>query len=494
MSEELSAGRSAPKHTRRLVPLSWGAGLLFGAFLCALRFVPLEAPSQQDGLFAALLALTAGGAVAAAALFASQLFSAHGCHLSQKLVTAGSTVACLLGLSAIASLYGILPALPLTVLCLASGLFGAGCLVLAVLWGEVYGRMEPEVLLPNGAVSLVVASFVHGVQDVLGPTSAGILLIVVTLIASTVLLWRALRLFPTGAEDTAATDSASASLGGAAALKSIASSLWMPLAGACLSSFIFGLIWDPVMSEEHTRRVMQESLLGTMSGSLLTALIVAAITLRDQGTSPLRLFNQGIFPFAVALLLVIPVVSESFPALQPITSVLSSAGFAIVGLSVWCSMASLCRTLSLQPSLVFSWGFCLLGVFFGCGLVAILGIGTAGRTLCLVLFAFYLALIALYFARSSKEERESRVVAPPVVDTRSFIHRRCDELADEYGISPREKEVLFYLGRGYNHTYIAKKLFVSENTVRTHVRHIYAKLGVSSREELLDLIDEKAQS
>lgn len=492
MSEELSAGRSAPKHTRRLVPLSWGAGLLFGAFLCALRFVPFEAPSQQDGLFATLLALTAGGTVAAAALFASQLFSAHGCHLSQKLVTAGSTIACLLGLSTIASLYDILPALPLTVLCLASGLFGAGCLVLAVLWGEVYGRMEPEALLPNGAVSLVVASFVHGVQDVLGPTSEGVLLIVVTLTASTVLLWRALRLFPTGAEDVAA-ESASASLGNAAALKAIASALWMPLAGACLSSFIFGLIWNPIMSEEHTRHVVQDNLLGTMSGPLLTALIVAAITLRDQGTSPLRLFNQGIFPFAVALLLVIPVVSENLPALQPVTSVLSSAGFAIVGLSVWCSMASLCRALPLESPLVFSWGFCLLGVFFGCGLVAILGIGTAGRTLCLVLFAFYLALIALYFARNSKEERESRVAAPPVVDTRSFIHRRCDELADEYGISPREKEVLFYLGRGYNHTYIAKKLFVSENTVRTHVRHIYAKLGVSSREELLDLIDEKTQ-
>ncbi len=87
-----------------------------------------------------------------------------------------------------------------------------------------------------------------------------------------------------------------------------------------------------------------------------------------------------------------------------------------------------------------------------------------------------------------------RTEPPAETDTRSFIHRRCEELAEEYGISPREKEVLFYLGRGYNHGYIAKKLFVSENTVRTHVRHIYGKLGVSSREELLDLIDENELS
>ena len=48
--------------------------------------------------------------------------------------------------------------------------------------------------------------------------------------------------------------------------------------------------------------------------------------------------------------------------------------------------------------------------------------------------------------------------------------------------------MLYYLGRGYNHGYIARKLFVSENTVRTHVRHIYAKLGVGDRQELMGLL------
>lgn len=32
--------------------------------------------------------------------------------------------------------------------------------------------------------------------------------------------------------------------------------------------------------------------------------------------------------------------------------------------------------------------------------------------------------------------------------------------------------------------------YISENTVRTHARHIYTKLGVGSREEIIDLIDE----
>ena len=59
------------------------------------------------------------------------------------------------------------------------------------------------------------------------------------------------------------------------------------------------------------------------------------------------------------------------------------------------------------------------------------------------------------------------------------------------GLSPREREVLYYLGRGYNHGYVAEKLYISENTVRTHVRHIYAKLAINSREELLAMIDDE---
>lgn len=56
-------------------------------------------------------------------------------------------------------------------------------------------------------------------------------------------------------------------------------------------------------------------------------------------------------------------------------------------------------------------------------------------------------------------------------------------------LTNRETEILAYLGRGHSIIYIAEKLFISESTVRTHVKHIYAKLGIHSREELFALID-----
>lgn len=51
--------------------------------------------------------------------------------------------------------------------------------------------------------------------------------------------------------------------------------------------------------------------------------------------------------------------------------------------------------------------------------------------------------------------------------------------------------MLLYAGRGYGSSYIAPALGISENTVRTHVRHIYEKLGVSSREALIALVDSR---
>jgi DNA-binding NarL/FixJ family response regulator len=51
------------------------------------------------------------------------------------------------------------------------------------------------------------------------------------------------------------------------------------------------------------------------------------------------------------------------------------------------------------------------------------------------------------------------------------------------GLSKREVEVLERLAKGKTTTQIADELFVSENTVKTHVRHILGKLEASNRAE-----------
>ena len=52
-------------------------------------------------------------------------------------------------------------------------------------------------------------------------------------------------------------------------------------------------------------------------------------------------------------------------------------------------------------------------------------------------------------------------------------------------LSPRERDVLHELARGSTYADIAANLFVSENTVKTHVSSLYAKLSVNRRSAAL---------
>ena len=61
-------------------------------------------------------------------------------------------------------------------------------------------------------------------------------------------------------------------------------------------------------------------------------------------------------------------------------------------------------------------------------------------------------------------------------------------MGSQRGLTAREVEVLQLLCKGRSKSYIAESLFISENTVRSHSKHIYAKLDVHSKQEILDLI------
>ena len=57
-------------------------------------------------------------------------------------------------------------------------------------------------------------------------------------------------------------------------------------------------------------------------------------------------------------------------------------------------------------------------------------------------------------------------------------------------LNPREREVLSAILAGVPRKEIAAQMSLSENTVKTHTRNLYKKLGVSSRQELYALINE----
>lgn len=74
-------------------------------------------------------------------------------------------------------------------------------------------------------------------------------------------------------------------------------------------------------------------------------------------------------------------------------------------------------------------------------------------------------------------------------DVPDRIAAQAQLLRTHYRLSARETEIMELIARGNTVARIAEMLVVSENTVRTHSKRIYAKLDIHKKQELIDLID-----
>ena len=83
-------------------------------------------------------------------------------------------------------------------------------------------------------------------------------------------------------------------------------------------------------------------------------------------------------------------------------------------------------------------------------------------------------------AKSAKDEDDGQVT--------DRLAKQCRALSEAFGLSKRETEVMELIARGWTGASISEKLFISENTTRTHTRRIYSKLGVHKKQELIALV------
>ena len=69
------------------------------------------------------------------------------------------------------------------------------------------------------------------------------------------------------------------------------------------------------------------------------------------------------------------------------------------------------------------------------------------------------------------------------------ISKQCRDIALHYGLSKRESEIMEYIVRGNTIKRISEELLVSENTVSTHVKRLYVKLGIHKKQQLRDMVE-----
>ena len=95
----------------------------------------------------------------------------------------------------------------------------------------------------------------------------------------------------------------------------------------------------------------------------------------------------------------------------------------------------------------------------------------------------------------SAPELEDKVILDlQVGEVRCLLVRRPPEAGRPEGaLSPREREIARMVAKGYPNKVIARVLEISSWTVSTHLRRIFAKLGVSSRAAMVAQLLEEGQ-
>ncbi len=107
-------------------------------------------------------------------------------------------------------------------------------------------------------------------------------------------------------------------------------------------------------------------------------------------------------------------------------------------------------------------------------------------------FEIYGALLAAVFAALGIwlgvkfTRREERVIVREIPVRSTAFSLNKSKLAD-LGITPRELEILQLIAQGLSNREIAEKLFVSENTVKTHSSRLFDKLSARRRTQAVQI-------
>lgn len=230
--------------------------------------------------------------------------------------------------------------------------------------------------------------------------------------------------------------------------------------------------------------------------ALIPVIIVAALIFaRSKPLNPDTLFRASfLLVIAGFLLLAVP-----FTEKHAVVNTLLMGGVGCFDILFWFVLISLGAKNPSGSLQVFAWGLAVnsFGVIIGANLGRFANgyYGTDSPTVALLavvsafLFIFYAVVILRKFSFEETIAGVHSEQAPVSHIEASLLDERCEEISEEYRLTAREKEVFNLLARGRNGRFIQDELVVSYNTVKAHVKHIYAKLDIHTQQELIDMVE-----
>jgi DNA-binding CsgD family transcriptional regulator len=359
-------------------------------------------------------------------------------------------------------------------------LTGIGSGLINLGWGEAYKQSDPRKTLYSAPFAFFLAAVLFPVIGSLPPRVGSLLCAMLPLISGWVLfgklkVWKRSPLIEPG----------SLRLG---------SFGWRLGAVACLFGIADGVVRvvlldvNPIGSDALYRSSF-------IWASLLSMVIIYSCAVFIRRLNYGFMYRPIILIMALFFML-LPVIDQS----STLANIMALAGYETFSLFIWIILAEAARNYHLSSVVVFGggWGMITLGAFLGSAVAGFLQtfgpfshqtFSTIALVAAIVVFFCYMFIFNEKNLLEFSEGIEAATTEEPK-RTRPF-QERCREIAAEYELSARETEVMILFAKGRSTRHIQEDLFISRGTATTHLRHIYQKLDIHDKQQLLDLIEGK---
>lgn len=365
-------------------------------------------------------------------------------------------------------------------------------------WADCYGRMHPA----RTSFYLPVAFFLTAALFL------GISLLTENLGVPAIVLMVPLPLLSLACLNRCRAEKpdgrASRSDGTRRSLAALGSLLGLIVASLVLSC-LFGFVWEMTVFSVGS---VNEAHLAPLVANLVVAVVIIGLVLYARTRIDLGMAYRVIVPVIVVLFAVLPFFWETNPVAL---NIIMSASYGVFDVIIWSLVVACAYDFAVSGfvigGIVRALSILLRLIGIGIGYLIMLVPGDSSMLMVgLSIGALYaLVMLGLFYLmrhrrRPALELDAAEVVVPdvpvqPEADNPVAEPKEVDNtpvfqaIAEEYGLTRREAEVLPYLARGRSAKVVAEALFVSESTIRTHTRRILEKTDLHSKQQLIDLIE-----
>lgn len=235
---------------------------------------------------------------------------------------------------------------------------------------------------------------------------------------------------------------------------------------------------------------------GSTELRIIPALLVVALSFVDVKRADAKTLCSIAFPLMVCGMLVAALIPGVTPHVSFLLVDTSYAAMSMMIAAIACGISY-----SLGASAAWIFGM-LVALQFAARSIGqfcnyLLGISAnaafIGGVVSLLAVAFIVvASIVMISEKSLFSDWGSHQADPSAVkdefDGIPFLQMRIDSLSDAYGLTQRETDVLRRLAEKKPNAAIAAEMYIAPGTVKAHIQHIYQKMGIHTRKELMDLL------